>query len=97
MTFVRTATTVGAATLLATSGCGPEPPTTPEPEPSSWETPEPLPLDPGRVTLHRLNNIGFQNTVQELLGTELALGHTTTWESPRPTTRCRTTTTTPSP
>ena len=46
------------------------------PEPVPWGTPEPLTPDAGRVTLHRLNNIEFQNSTQELLATELALGDT---------------------
>ena len=50
--------------------------TTPEPLPAVWETPEPLALDAGRVTLHRLNSVELQNTLQELLGSELALGDT---------------------
>ena len=36
--------------------------------------PEPLTLDPGRVTLHRLNNRELDLSLQPMLGTELSLG-----------------------
>ena len=50
-------------------------PTPSEPgTPPAWGDPEPLTLDPGRVTLHRLNNRELDLSLQPMLGTELSLG-----------------------
>jgi len=40
--------------------------------PEEWSVPPPGPPDPGRVVLHRLNRLEFQNTTQALLATEVA-------------------------
>jgi hypothetical protein len=37
--------------------------------------------DPGRVTLHRLNNAEYNNTVRDLLGTALRPGGCRRWRS----------------
>ena len=48
----------------------------PEAEVLPWATPDAVAQDPGRVTLHRLNNREFELTARELLGSTLAPGDT---------------------
>jgi hypothetical protein len=43
----------------------------PAPIPEQWESVEPGPTEAGRVTLHRMNNREFENTLQELLVSDL--------------------------
>jgi hypothetical protein len=52
------------------SGAGGNEPTTPEPPAVAPPAPE-APIDPGRVTLRRLNRAEYNNTVRDLLGTQL--------------------------
>ena len=65
------------AALTAAAGCGEGPSSPGSPaEPVPWGSPEALTEDPGRVTLHRLNNRELDRTLQELLASELSLSDT---------------------
>ena len=44
------------------------------------ENPEEAALDPGRVVLHRLNRAEYNNTVQDLLGTQLTPADDFPWD-----------------
>ena len=55
----------GACTPVAEEEPGPAP------VPEQWESVEPSPTEAGRVTLHRMNNRELENTLQELLVSDL--------------------------
>ena len=84
---MRNSSTFISLVVLLTVGCN-SPKTPSQSEPSSenerpnddvateWDTPEALESDPGRVTLHRLNNRELELSVQSLVSTELSLKST---------------------
>jgi len=73
----RISTVLGGLALagLLAAGCSTETPSEPEPvAPGASGTDQPLEdRDPGRVTMRRLNRAEYDNTVRDLLGTNLRL------------------------
>ncbi|MFP6684570.1 MAG: DUF1587 domain-containing protein, partial [Polyangiaceae bacterium] len=62
MQWSKVAWVLALATTGAVAGCGSDDPPAPPPATSA--------VDPGRLTIHRLNRAEYNNTVQDLLGTE---------------------------
>ncbi len=62
MQWSKVAWVLALATTGAVAGCGSDDPPAPPPATSA--------VDPGRLTIHRLNRAEYNNTVQDLLGTK---------------------------